>query len=158
MPLPTVNSCVCLRLRTAGLVMGVIAISVDLVSVGLFVRINQLNHNTDNSTEGIWELAVTTICLVIAVAWVYGIICEKTSPMLPFLVVSFVGVIVFVFLPFISLFYFSNTNADPIKGTIIFFFLCYIGGLAGYTWVVQYSLYKQVEEITIEKHEERNGV
>lgn len=31
-------------------------------------------------------------------------------------------------------------------------------GLAGYTWVVQFSLYKQMEEIKIEKDEERNGV
>lgn len=53
---------------------------------------------------------------------------EKTGPMLPFLIVSFIAAMIFIFAPFISLFYFSYTNADPIYGTITFFLLCYIAG------------------------------
>lgn len=33
-----------------------------------------------------------------------------------------------------------------------------ISVFAAYTWVVQYSLYKRLEELSIEKDEERNGV
>ncbi|XP_031639154.1 uncharacterized protein LOC116351214 [Contarinia nasturtii] len=127
MPFPTVKSCCCLSLRTAGILIGICNLLINISSVYGYFHLEK--HASDNSDwmEG-WELVLTCILMPINITWICGIVKEKTKLMLPFFILSSIGVIVLVALPFGLLFYFSTINMDAMKGTLLFILSLCAGG------------------------------
>lgn len=64
MSLPTVKGCCCLSLRTAGLIMGIIGVTADVLTLVVYAFYNEKYQQPGEIPEGIWELTLACECYV----------------------------------------------------------------------------------------------
>ncbi|XP_031634789.1 uncharacterized protein LOC116348069 [Contarinia nasturtii] len=157
MKLPTVTDCCCcMTLRTAGLIMG--AIGVIMSALGVLSG---------------YAVVLNLIALIVNSCWAYGVLKENPKLMVPWLLVSFIAIVLLFLSPIFLIIYFYTEETDDKKANNRLAYICTsgsliaycIGVLASYLWIVKYSLYKTMKAATVrggnlhvQVHLPKNGV
>ncbi|XP_055858796.1 uncharacterized protein LOC129921133 [Episyrphus balteatus] len=155
-----VNKCCCMNLRTAGLF--ITWLNLIIIIIGSFVIIDRiifLDNNPPPPRDYVFRPIVSSLALeiftlvmylfnaVVTALSLHGIYKNKHVMMLPYIILSGLGLIVTV--PYLALIFIAApySNGPQIIGTIIAALLCAVMlGLMAWCWIVIYSLYHKIRD------------
>ncbi|XP_077291295.1 uncharacterized protein LOC143914815 isoform X1 [Arctopsyche grandis] len=156
--------CCCMKLRTGGIVIGVLGLAFCVLTFLLALVIFELAPHDKNGK--IWMLTFISVTVLVHIVLLYGVFKSVKLMLIPWMVLIILGILLFavhLVTRFIALFVYEDyhgiriLNSDYTSETVFVIFMMVFDGMYVYFWLCVISLYQNIKEDEVSKSQCQNA-